>query len=156
MQHGKPRTDRCPKICQQAPPPRVRARLQHCFLQGTSEDSSSSPATVRSWSTHIPASGNRLQDPRKTNVYDSDFFDSPDPRGYASSSVATAATVVVPTIAKSVGMGEARPPGFAKYSSTSVSESELVELMSSAVVKSVGGARLDAIAESAHSRREVS
>ena len=31
-------------------------------------------------------------------------------------------------VAKSVGVGEARPPGFAKYSATSVSESEHVEI----------------------------
>ena len=44
-----------------------------------------------------------------------------------------------PDVVKSVG--EAWPPGLAKYSATSISESELVELISSAVVKSVGGAR---------------
>ena len=37
-----------------------------------------------------------------------------------------------PERAESVGVGEARPPGFAKYSATSVSESELV---STAIVK---------------------
>ena len=36
---------------------------------------------------------------------------------------------------------EARLPAFAKYSALSVSESELVELISSEVVKYVGGAR---------------
>ena len=42
-------------------------------------------------------------------------------------SAATAATAVVPTVAKSVVAGEARLPGFAKYNSKSVSESELAE-----------------------------
>ena len=42
-------------------------------------------------------------------------------------SAATAATAVVPTVAKCVCVGEARPPGFVKFSATSVSESEVGE-----------------------------
>ena len=47
--------------------------------------------------------------------------------GVAKYSVATAATAVAPSVAKSVGVGGARPLGVAKHSATSVSESELTE-----------------------------
>ena len=39
----------------------------------------------------------------------------------------TAATAVVPRVAKLVGVGEARPPGFGKCSAASLSESEHAE-----------------------------
>ena len=44
---------------------------------------------------------------------------------YSATKVATA----VATVAMSAGMGEARSPGFANYTATSVSASELVEMI---------------------------
>ena len=53
----------------------------------------------------------------------------------ANDTTSAAATAVAKLV------DEARPLGTAKYSATSVSESELVEMICAAVVKSVGGAR---------------
>ena len=47
--------------------------------------------------------------------------------GLRNRSAAAAATAVATTVAKSVGVGEARPPGFVKHSATSEPESELPE-----------------------------
>ena len=47
------------------------------------------------------------------------------PLGFVKYSAATAATAVVPTVVKSVGVGEDLLPGFVKFSATSVSESEV-------------------------------
>ena len=49
------------------------------------------------------------------------------PPGGGKYGATTAASAVVPKVAKLVSVGEARPPGFGKYSSASVSESEEAE-----------------------------
>ena len=53
VQHGKTMYRSLSQDCQQVPP---------ALPQGTSDDSSSSPATIRSGCTSIPASGNWLRD----------------------------------------------------------------------------------------------
>ena len=54
-------------------------------------------------------------------------FGEARPPGVAKYSATTAAIAVAPTVAKSVGKEEARLSGFAKYSVTSILESDLAE-----------------------------
>ena len=51
------------------------------------------------------------------------------PPGGGKFGATTAASAVVPKVAKLVSVGEARPPGFGKYSSASLSESEVKLLL---------------------------
>ena len=82
-----------------------------------------------------PAGVAKYRAERKSKLAESSLF------GVAKCRAAKVATADDPTVVASVGVGEARPRGFAKYSATSQQESELVGLIGSAVVKSVGGAR---------------